>query len=415
MSTSPRYYCLAPRPLLTEPDGGSYYGLPPGTLGAVDLAPVGGVEYVFATSDAPFGAEDVAARIGDGTRLQDYKPTAGERAAWTALLGVSWTPGWTLLDALWAALTVQADPDGELRAKPILPTHRGVLELHLGGHSLIRSERLPARATDHPAWPAIQRVLQRDYARIREQAHKGHRGRGEPDLHRKWLGAMRRKYRMSDEAASRLLIPQGLPRELPTRPTTTVSDDFNRADAADPGANWAKLTGNWSIVSNQLFNSGGGLNPNSARYETDLSSDDQYAELDYVSGASDSIVCAAVRFDPAAKTYYSGMSRLFGSTRQILRIVNGAITNLTSDSGGSGPPKPLRIEVDGSTVTLYDNGVLGLTVSDTAITGYLRTGVIGHAAVVSTADNFVAGDLLAPPTAKPWLYARRTRLIGAAA
>jgi hypothetical protein len=33
---------------------------------------------------------------------------------------------------------------------------------------------------------------------------------------------------------------------------TSFSDDFNRADSTDLGANWVEVSGDWSIVSNQL-------------------------------------------------------------------------------------------------------------------------------------------------------------------
>lgn len=213
-----RFYALAQRRWIEEGDGFGYWGLPPGAIGAVDLAPIGSQQHVFVTSDQPFDPLAVEAAIGDGTRFDSYVPSLLEATAWETLVGVATQPGWTLLDLLWETLTAQADPDGVTRAKPIMPTHKGVLELHLGGHSLIRAEKLPQDVTTHRAWPNIQRVLQNDYRAIQ---------RRDRTLARKWLGAQRGKYRLSPERARDLLIPADLPHVLPLTPTTTITDDFS--------------------------------------------------------------------------------------------------------------------------------------------------------------------------------------------
>jgi hypothetical protein len=39
---------------------------------------------------------------------------------------------------------------------------------------------------------------------------------------------------------------------------TTFTDDFNRADSTSLGANWVEVSGDWSIISNQLSSGSAG-------------------------------------------------------------------------------------------------------------------------------------------------------------
>lgn len=403
-----RFYALSTRPWVEDPGsksgtgGSGHWGLPPGTIGSIDLAPVGGTSHVFVTSDAPFDPADVAAAIGGGARLDSHVPTADEAAAWETLVGVTAQPGWTLLDLLWATLTTEADPDGLTRAKPIMPTHQGVLELHLGGHSLIRAEKLPANPTAHPAWPKIQRVLHNDYRAIQAR---------DRTLARKWLGAQGAKYRLSPEATRDLLVPADLPRELPLRPTTTITDDFNRADqsgfgTSSEGWSWRTVRGAWEIRSNRAFNWGSSWNVERADF--DLSSDDHKvsAEVEWPSVEPDHrIFAVAGRMNDAggdmqAQVGYIADADQSGNELRLSRwgttstfdqveIATWAHT-IALDTVYS-----IELECDGSNVTIrFNNGAFVETRTDTNITGNLRTGVWSvHGD--GYLDNFAATDLLA--------------------
>ena len=394
-----RWYALSNRPWIEEADGSGHWGLPPGAIGSVDLAPVGSQNHAFVTSDKPFDPADVAAAIGDGTRLDKYVPTAAEATAWEKLVGVAVQPGWTLLDALWATLTSEADPDGVTRAKPIMPTHKGVLELHLGGHSLVRAEKLPKDPTTHPAWPKIQRVLQNDYRAIRGSGRAEER-----TLARKWLGAQQAKYRLSPEAARDLIIPADLPRELPLRPTTTITDDFNRADAdalgtSAEGWSWTEVLFDFDIVSNRarLMSDTFAGGHASARAESALSSDDHYAEIDIPVGNTGSArrTGPVVRFAAAANSFY-GFGNL-DNGYELLRVLANSRTVLGSSATVAAFPKRLRIAVDGSNLEGFIDGISDITVTDTNFTGQLHTGFWATAAAVDAIqfDNFEAADLLA--------------------
>jgi hypothetical protein len=384
-----RFYALAQRPWIEE-DGGGYWGLPPGTIGSVDLSAVGARNRVFVTSDLPYVvAGDILATFGSGARLDQHALSGRERNNWNSLLGVSIPNGTILLDALWNILTVQADPDGLTRAKPIMPTHRGVLELHLGGHSLVRSEQLPEDPTLHPAWPVMQRVFRNDYRAIQSR---------DETLARKWLGAQRLKLRVSEERVSELLIDDDLERVAPLRPTTTILDDFNRADSTGLGANWITPHGRWDVVSNQAKSTGTNANDD-ARHETELSSADMYVQVaaNVPVGTSQNRVCSRHNGGgPTTRAWYLGLIHGNG-TMQLWRLVSGStFTKIGVDVSVTWANGDiLRIESDGSSHRVLRNGVeVVVPVTDTNITGPAFAGISSNSAN-NIVDDFEAADLLA--------------------
>lgn len=398
-----RYYALAERPWVVE-DGAGHWGLPDGAIGAVDLAPIGSQSWVFVTSDRPIAGEAV---FGDGTRLHQHSLTPAERTTWTGLTGVALPSDVTLLDALWHTLTAAADPDGSTRAKPILPTHRGRLELHLGGHSLIRAEQMPADPTLHPAWPQIQAVLQADYREIHKGAEvKGRafvqRAGGNPILARKYLGAMADKYRLPPEDASRLLIPHGMAREAPLRPTTEIWDDFDRPDGDLDGSQSAE---GWSWTSNGAGISGGQAQFNNnhwARAEQDLSSDDHASSAELWTASGNRYVGPLVRCSPTEKTFYqAGWYEAWASFRAH-KCVAGSESSIGNFPSHMEDGDIHTLIADGSTISMLARGETVGSATDTAITGYFRPGLgSARSSASGTAgtlfDNWSAADLLAPP------------------
>lgn len=385
-----RYYALAKKIWYEEDDA---WGPPKGILGAVDLSADDGTGYMFVTQDKPF--QNVHLPIGDGTRLDSYVMTSTEKAGWAAALGVNPSTTGTLLDALWNLLTTEADPEGIQRAKPIMPTHKRELELRLGGHSLIRSEKLPGTPSKHPAWSKINKVLQNIYKEKRKQ----------DTIHaRKWMGAQARKLKLSDEKISQLIDFRKRKKDLPLKPETVVSDNFTRSDEElGASSDWTEVVGDWEVVSNEVQYIGptGGIQA-AARYEQDLSSDDMYSEHtitsnDTTEGSQGGSLC---RFNSSANTNYGVSTHQDSPTLIGLRAfkrVSGSRTNLDSDQSVTfNIPETIRIEADGSTIRTYLNGIKKHDFTDTSITGYTRAGL--HArqqdAATVTLDNFEAGDLV---------------------
>lgn len=186
---------------------------------------------------------------------------------------------------------------------------------------------------------------------------------------------------------------------------TVITDDFTRADgdigSSAEGWSWTEVAGDYSIASNQATTSGTANNTQTyARAESDLDTDDHYAEADVSWNSTAGTAQPAgvmVRFDPAAETGYAGVWDATGEIIAIQKIEAGSISTIASRSEAAASSRHIRLEVDGSDLTLQVDSLDPLTVSDSDITGNTRTGLRGRVANASdryqTWDNFEAGDL----------------------
>lgn len=305
-----------------------------------------------------------------------------------------------LLDVLWEVLTVHADPTGERAVKPLMPTSRLDLELHLGGHSLVRAKRL--RPNVDPEWPKVLAVLQEDYRRIRQQVLLGRLADGQ---HRRVLDFWQEQFGVS----YRTFIPRDLPDERPLRHQTTISESFNKADSdiLGPDLVWTELQGDADVVSNQCqFQNLGGVTL--IRADSDLSSSDHYAQIVVnnwdIANAS---VGPVVRKDGTATvTLYDGLYRTNVSQYVIQKLVNNTSTDLqTFSDTRPGLPATLKLQVNGSTLKLFLSTTEKVSVTDTSITGNLRCGVRefqgSTASPKVSIDDFTAADVGAAPAGPP--------------
>jgi hypothetical protein len=401
-----RYYYLGPWQVVTEKGQSVVFNgqtltspdrtvltPPEGTVGLVDLRPPHGQGgYGFFATDRPLDSNYEP--FGDGiNRLEDVHLAAQQRNRWAWMLGVASLTGTTLMDVLWATLTVQADPTGQARALPIMPTHRGMLELHLSGHSLLRAQRM---TREHPAFATVCRALQGSYGKINGN------GKGAKTA-AKWLEVQRRKLGLSAEQAMDLLIPPGLVKQPPGKPTTTIQDDFARDDdfsglgaSAERWA-WSEQTGFALYGQTALFLSGAAI----ARAEVDLSSDDHYSQVDIVAMPSIGVIVRATTENVYSGTnsYYSYIAGTSPTNpTRLYKTVNNSTLAIDGGGGVGGAPidagKSLRLQCDGSTLTGYVNGVQSIQITDTAVTGNLRCGLRGVVGM-SQVDNFLAEDLIA--------------------
>ena len=182
----------------------------------------------------------------------------------------------TLLEILWELLTLHADPTGQTRSKPLMPAFNGLMELYLGGFSLVKSKLLVPFVSDE--WPLVVATLQNDYRRIRQEVLSG---QASPGLHRKVLSAWVAKYGLPWET----FVPKGLPLEPPLRFDTTIKEGFTQADSdtLGPDLSWTEFdntNADLDVVSNACERSGpADPTPPKARADTDLSSNDHYSQI----------------------------------------------------------------------------------------------------------------------------------------
>ena len=406
-----RFYYIGPwvPPVPGDPLRDAYRA-PAGSVGMIDLRPTPSTDgYGFFATDAPL-ADSNYEPFGDasGTRLEALPMSVAQRNKWASMLGIQVTPdAGTLLDLLWNTLTIYSDPDGALRAKPIMPTTGGVLELRMGGHSLVRASRIPSDITSAPHWLQMQRVIHNDYRVVEARAAKG-KSQKEKDLNRRWLGFLRDKYRLTDDQASGLLIPDGMTKVRPQKPETTITDDFNRADADPPsnaaaGWSWTEVSGTvWRINTNRVQHSGQILAIRSLRAESDLSGADHYAQVYKETNTYDDAQHyegPCCRFSSSAETFYTGVWRESPSGTTVVRlykVVAGTPTQIGSDVGVAGNDNTtVKVEANGSTIKVYYEGAQQISETDTSISDGTRAGIACYYQFLVYLDDFAASDLAA--------------------
>ena len=149
----------------------------------------------------------------------------------------------TVRDLPWDLLTKYSDPTGLTAAKPLMPTASLDLELHLGGFSLIRTEKF--NINTHPHRDKVISLIQDDYRRARaEDIEVGQ------DHYKRVLDALEEKYKVSYS----VFIPPDLPDEGKLPHSTTLTDTFvetsdtnlpsHTATGPSGGFSWTRILGN---------------------------------------------------------------------------------------------------------------------------------------------------------------------------
>lgn len=179
------------------------------------------------------------------------------------------------------------------------------------------------------------------------------------------------------------------------------TDNFNRADG-DLGANWTAVPSfiEPTIVSNAVQPVGVSTTWSVVRYSAQTFSDDQYASVKLVTAnGSSNFVAPAVRGSDTTQTvYYTRTNGPLGSTADgnITKWVSGTATTLFSFTDRTVNANTIvKLDVRGSTLRRYEDGVLKDTVTDTSITsGWpgLYVAADGGVAGDSVLDDWVGGD-----------------------
>lgn len=149
----------------------------------------------------------------------------------------------------------------------------------------------------------------------------------------------------------------------------TVSDTFDRADSTSLGANWTEDSGAWSIASNNIR-----CNTSSGAYRklrwagAALVSSNYSVEVTARSGANSTGIGPAARCAASSTVTYYGYVIFGGDRAYLVEITAGGEAIL--DTGGTVTASTnytLRLEVDGSTIRCYLNGVLDCEATDTSL------------------------------------------------
>lgn len=406
-------------------DSSGYWKTPAGSVGMLDLRglPACGeagtavhrqVAFVWWPSDAaiPSSHAVLNATAGD---CREINATAGMRSAFNSKTG--YQPAATLpklVDLLADLLTNGSVPDASdtvptLESETIyLPGHSPVWTApanwrSLAGFSKWANHRLSCKQLHVKQWldaeqagrlppghamKAIGGLMVTEGVTTKAAMAKGQTVRED-----QWQAYVRPQ----DRAAVRAL---GGPRI----PSTTVSDDFNRADGS-LGSNWSADAA-WAIVSNQAFVGNGTLQ--NARYLSALSSSDMSASWTFVSrtGPSDAFAGPSARSSSSQKTCY--VAAYTSSGRYLGKCVSGTWTILNQAGVAVPPGVPaanhvIQCDVVGSTIRGIQNGTQVASVTDSAISGHLYAGLFKWTYNLGnvTGDNWSATDGIPDPPPAP--------------
>jgi hypothetical protein len=292
-----------------------------------------------------------------------------------------------LLDRLLVPANV--DVTGVAKPRPLMPTSRRMLELHLGG--LIWSHETGPGDT---YWPVVREQYRHDFAdrRAYDEAHG-------LEAHRKMLGHWMRQWGVDDPAEFQ--YPGEVVEPLP--PDTTVTDSFNRSDNTDlnasstgksPNFTWTEVSASWAIGSNTLNEASGGTVNGYVRADIDLSSADMYTQMRVKSGSNHGGQYGPLaRVAAAADTFYIFLWTGFSTNRnKIFKCVTGTFTDIGTGGSAVADDDVLKCDCSGSTITGYRNGASGASTTDTAIPGNLRGGILGYNVFSYVFDEFEMAD-----------------------
>jgi len=363
---------------------------PLGCSSAVDLRPLPEQSAIGGTPGVGVFVTD-AALPSEYVLLGDH-PTAHApariRSAWGSLTGYE-AQGARVVDLLWDQLTRGSDPDGDTAPKPLMPGKQGRghwTDLHLGGR---HKSRPFVWGEDAETTERVRDLLRRDFRRTFAEAQAGKLK--DKQHHRRVLDYWCEQYGVDDW---REFVAADLRADIKGRlkHETTLTDNFNRANASSPGSSsegwsWTDVTNSTAIESNRL-RVDSGADGNAARAESDLSSADHYSQHLVVFLNPGKGSGALTRFSSSATTFYM----FYSDSGRLFKCVAGAFTTLSTSSSHA-VTFTVKCQINGSALAGFYDGVQQTTATDTAITGNLRTGL--RLDFAGLADDFEAADLSA--------------------
>lgn len=175
---------------------------------------------------------------------------------------------------------------------------------------------------------------------------------------------------------------------------TSFSDDFNRADSSDLGAGWVEVSGDWSIVSNQLSPGAAG-GTIILRAATAMASNDNSAQVTIAAttAASQGVWCRG-----NANISNGYLWRNDGTSWDLFAVVGGSFNLIGTFAAAAAPGDVAKVQAVGSTVKAFVNGVERVSVTDTDVATGTSVGLRSESASALRYDNFTGADVSAVVT-----------------
>jgi hypothetical protein len=187
----------------------------------------------------------------------------------------------------------------------------------------------------------------------------------------------------------------------------TVTDNFNRADAATLGSNWTELNNGGKIVSNTARGDAGSYTYQWVLWSANTWNGDHSSQC-VVGGSGGTPVWDEGPIVRAADSggidgYYS--MNHSSSLRRIYRRDNGSFTLLRNDDGTVAVGDTVKLTVTGTTLEHFRNGSsLGTTTDATYSSGSAGISMSSVDANAYVDDWEGTGEVAAGGSGKPWNY-----------
>jgi len=184
----------------------------------------------------------------------------------------------------------------------------------------------------------------------------------------------------------------------------SFADDFNRADSSTLGSNWTVSTGlsSFQITSNAARGtSGASLDAVSTGAATFTA--DQEASVKYTARGSFDFAGPAVRIASSAATGYAVYADgVNSSDRRLVRVTGQTRTAIGTAAIVPVAGDVVKLRVVGTTLTVYVNGSLVDTVTDsTYASGQPGMYYLLDNVSATRLDDFIADDVGLPPSSSP--------------
>lgn len=174
----------------------------------------------------------------------------------------------------------------------------------------------------------------------------------------------------------------------------SFSDDFNRADSSDLGANWVEVSGDWSIASNQLSpGAAGGTIILRAAGAMDSSDNSAQVTIAATTTASQGVWC---RGNSNISNGY--LWRNDGSTWDLFSVIGGSFSVIGTYAAAAAPGDVAKVQAVGSTIKGFVNGVERVSVTDTGVATGTSVGIRSESAGALRYDDFTGADVSAGAT-----------------
>jgi hypothetical protein len=174
----------------------------------------------------------------------------------------------------------------------------------------------------------------------------------------------------------------------------TFTDDFNRSDSSNLGANWVEVSGDWSIISNQLSsgNAGGTI---ILRAAGAMATNDNFAQVTIAATAA---VSHGVWCRGNSNITQGYLWRNDGTSWDLFSVVGGSFTVIGTYAAAAVAGDVAKIQAVGSTIKGYVNGIQRVSVTNTAVTTGTSVGIRAESTSSIRFDDFSAGDVTAGVT-----------------